>query len=110
MQYMFLFVDDVAGVEHDMEAWQAYIGAMGEAGILRSGEELHTNDSATTVRLKDGKRIVQDGPFADLKEQLGGFVVIEVADFDAALDWAAKSPAALTGCVDIRPVIEHPGA
>ncbi|MEL6582883.1 MAG: YciI family protein [Pseudomonadota bacterium] len=107
MQYMLLFVDDHADVVHDMSAWEAYMGAMAEGGILRSGEELSGNDTATTVRIRGGKREVQDGPFADIKEQLGGFVVIEVDDLDTAIEWAARSPAAELGKVEVRPVIVH---
>ena len=107
MQYMFLFVDDRDGIKHDMDAWMAYFGAMGEAGIVRGGEELQPNHTATTVRLRDGKRLVQDGPYADVKEQLGGFAIVEVDDLDTALEWAARSPAATTGCVEVRPVVPH---
>ncbi|QPH55005.1 YciI family protein [Pontivivens ytuae] len=107
MQYMFLFVDERENVVHDMDAWRAYMGAMHEAGIMKYGDELHPNEAATTLRIRDGKRSVQDGPYADVREQLGGFVVVEVPDLDTALDWAAKSPAAELGCVEVRPVVLH---
>jgi hypothetical protein len=86
-------------------AWNTYIGALGQAGIIVSGNGLQPPDTATTVRIRDGKREVQDGPFADTKEQLGGYFILEVPDLDTALDWAAQSPAALVGAVEVRPVL-----
>ncbi|MBI1186846.1 MAG: hypothetical protein GC206_05855 [Alphaproteobacteria bacterium] len=86
-------------------AWTAFIGAMREAGVIRNGDGLQAPHTATTVRLADGKRIVQDGPFADAKEQLGGYLVIEADTLDAALDWAAKAPCAAGGAVEVRPVL-----
>jgi hypothetical protein len=85
--------------------WTAFIGAMAQAGVIVSGDGLMGPHSATTVRLRDGARTVQDGPFADTKEQLGGYFVIEVADLDAAIDWAAKAPSAQTASVELRPVL-----
>jgi hypothetical protein len=89
--------------------WNAFIGAMAQAGIIVKGDGLQGPHAATTVRLRDGQRTVQDGPFADTKEQLGGYFVIEVPDLDAALDWAAKAPCALTGSVEVRPVLPPMG-
>jgi hypothetical protein len=85
--------------------WNAFIGAMAQAGVIVKGDGLQGPMLATTVRIVDGKRHVQDGPFADTKEQLGGYFVIDVPDLDAALDWAAKAPCALTGSVEVRPVL-----
>jgi hypothetical protein len=85
--------------------WNAFIGAMAQAGIIVKGDGLHGPQTATTVRIRDGKRVVQDGPFADTKEQLGGYFVIEVPDLDAALAWAARAPSALTASVEVRPVL-----
>ena len=85
--------------------WNAFIGAMAQAGVIVKGDGLQGPTLATTVRITDGKRQVQDGPFADTKEQLGGYFVIEVADLDAAMDWAAKAPSALTASVEVRPVL-----
>jgi hypothetical protein len=87
-------------------AWRAYFKALTEAGAFVDGSPLEAIATATTVRLKDGKRYVQDGPYADTKEQLGGFVILELPSLDAALDWAARCPAAATGAVEIRPM--HP--
>jgi hypothetical protein len=85
--------------------WNAFIGAMAQAGVIVSGNGLLGPQSATTVRLRDGKREVQDGPFADTKEQLGGYFIIEVPDLDAALGWAVRAPSALSASVEVRPVL-----
>ena len=85
--------------------WNAFIGAMAQAGVIVKGDGLQGPMLATTVRVVDGKRHVQDGPFADTKEQLGGYFVIDVPDLEAALDWAVKAPCALTGSVEVRPVL-----
>lgn len=89
-------------------AWNAYIAALGAAGVIVNGDGLHGPDTATTVRVRDGTREVQDGPFADTKESLGGYFVIEVADLDAALDWAARAPSAEYASVEVRPVMPPP--
>ena len=85
-------------------AWGAYYKALVEAGIYVGGDPLAVPETGTTVRLKEGKRRVQDGPFADTKEQLGGFIILELPSLDAALDWAARCPAASAGVVEVRPV------
>lgn len=85
-------------------AWQAYYQTLIEAGVYVGGAPLQAPETGTTVRLKDGKRRVQDGPFADTKERLGGFMILELASLDAALDWAARCPAASGGAVEVRPV------
>jgi hypothetical protein len=85
--------------------WNAFIGAMAQAGIIVKGDGLQGPQTATTVRIRDGKRLVQDGPFADAKEQLGGYFVIEVPDLDAALEWAARAPSASSASVEVRPVL-----
>jgi hypothetical protein len=90
-------------------AWNAYMGAMAAAGIMRGGNALMPPATATTLRIAEGKWQVEDGPFADTKEQLGGFVIIEVADLDAALEWAARAPCASAGSVEVRPVMAAPG-
>jgi hypothetical protein len=114
MQYMLLFTEteaDFAKRNHPEEAgaywggWSAYIGALREAGVIVNGDGLQGPHTATTVRVRDGKRSVEDGPFADTKEQLGGYFVIEVPDLDTALDWAARAPSASCGSVEVRPVL-----
>lgn len=86
-----------------MAAFDAYAKALDEAGVLISAEVLQPVADTTTVTLREGSLKVQDGPFADTKEQLGGTFVIDVPDLDAALAWAEKCPAARYGVVEIRP-------
>lgn len=85
--------------------WNTFIGAMAEAGIIVKGDGLQSPALSTTVRIVDGARQIQDGPFADTKEQLGGYFVIDVSDLDTALDWAARAPCATSGSVEVRPVL-----
>ena len=94
-----------ASADTEGPAWGAYTKVMAEAGILAGGAALHPAPTGTTVRLHDGRRDVQDGPYADTKEQLGGFYLIDVPDLDAALEWAARNPAAASGAVEVRPVV-----
>jgi hypothetical protein len=92
--------------ERWLGAYRAYMEAMTKAGVLKNSSGLYPTSAATTVRVADGKTQVLDGPYADSKEQLGGFHIIEVADLDAALAWASRSPTALHGVVEVRPVRE----
>jgi hypothetical protein len=85
--------------------WSAYGGALAQAGVLVSGAGLLPPAAAATVRTGGGKRSVQDGPYADAKEQLGGFFVIDVPDLDTALDWAAKAPSSAYASTEVRPVL-----
>ena len=85
-------------------AWGAYHRALTEAGVISGGASLQPGQTGTTLRLRDGKRDVQDGPYANTKEQLGGYMVFDVPDLETALDWAARCPAAEYGAVEIRPV------
>ena len=85
-------------------AWRAYHKALVEADIYVGGDPLEVPETGTTVRVKDGKRRVQDGPFADTKEQLGGFTILELPSLDEALEWAARCPAASAGAVEVRPL------
>ncbi|MBX3586838.1 MAG: YciI family protein [Ramlibacter sp.] len=113
MQYMLMFYispEDVASrtderAEAYMAGWNAYVGAMYQSGVVLSGEGLDPPSTATSLRIRGDKRSVQDGPFADTKEQLGGFFIIDVATLDAALEWAARAPCASTGGVEVRPVM-----
>lgn len=84
-------------------AWKVYAGALGER--ITGGSALQGPATATTVGVRNGKREVQDGPYADTKEQLGGFMLIEVANLDEALEWAARCPAATHGRVEVRPAM-----
>ena len=92
--------------EHWLGAYIAYTEAMTKAGVLRDNTGLQPTSSATTVRVANGKTQVLDGPYADSKEQLGGFRIIDVADLDAALSWAARCPTALHGVVEVRPIMD----
>lgn len=87
-----------------LAAWRTYHQALLDAGAYVGGAPLKNVATATTVRVSDGKRLVQDGPFAEAKEQLGGFVILELPSLDAALAWAARCPAAATGAVEVRPM------
>lgn len=100
--------DDPARAGEYWAAYTAYSRALVEAGILRGGEGLMPPRDATTLRIRDRKRQVQDGPYADTKERLGGFYVIEAPDLDKALEWAARCPAAATGSVEVRPTLGPP--
>src|SRR5262250_1567006 len=81
-------------------------------GIFRAADPLKYTSTATTVRFKDGKTLVTDGPFAETKEQLAGYYILDCADLDEALEWAAKIPSACggaTGCIEVRPIRPIPG-
>src|SRR3954453_23145320 len=99
---------DSATPEQQQEMAQAY-GAvtqeMQEKGVLVAGEGLYPTQTATTVRVRGGDRDVTDGPFAETKEQLGGFYVLDVKDLDEAIEWAAKIPGSQFGSIEIRPVM-----
>ncbi len=90
-------------IEAGMAAFRAYADALDAAGVLRSAEVLQPSTASTTVRLRDGELVIQDGPFAETKEQLGGTFVIDVPDLDAALDWAGRAPSVSWGAVEVRP-------
>lgn len=87
-------------------AWGAFAQALHEAGVSTGGAALLPPATATTIRLRDGKRQIQDGPYADSREQLGGFFLLEVPSIDEALSWAEKAPCTSTGGVEVRPVLE----
>jgi hypothetical protein len=89
-------------------AFMPYVQAVKDAGIFKGGAGLEPPETATTVRVGNGKRSVQDGPYADTKEQLGGFFIIDVPDLDIALDWAARYPAGPHGVVEVRPNMSAP--
>lgn len=91
------------GMEHGQRAFAAYADALNQAGVLLSAEVLQQSASSTTVSTRDGKLHIQDGPYADTKEQLGGSFVIDVPDLDAALSWAQQAPSVEWGAVEVRP-------
>lgn len=110
MQYLLMIYRDEAGMQAAPKetvtqmtaAYTAYAQAMSKAGVIRGGERLRPATEATTVRVANGKTQVLDGPYADTKEQLGGFFLIDVPDLDAALSWAAKCPGASHGTMEVR--------
>jgi hypothetical protein len=90
--------------EQGVAAYMAYSEALTKAGVLKGSNRLQPSSAATTVRIAKGKSQVLDGPYADSKEQLGGYFIIDVPDLDAAISWAARCPAASHGVVELRPV------
>ena len=93
--------------ERWLGVYRAYVEAMAKAGVLRGSGGLQPTSSATTVRVVDGQTQVLDGPYADSKEQLAGYHIVEVPDLDAAIAWAARCPTALHGVVEVRPLRER---
>jgi len=112
MEYMLLIHSDPAVLQAlreaerstSLAAYGAYTEALQKSGVLRGGNRLRTADTATTVKVREGRTEVLNGPFIDTREQLGGYYLIDVADLDAALDWAARCPGASHGAVEVRPV------
>jgi hypothetical protein len=115
MKYMLLIYDDEKGWARLSEAERQHY--MGEFGKLRQeiaeqyvgGAQLRPTSATTSVRTRNGKRLVTDGPFAETREQIGGFWLIDVMDLDAAIAIAARIPSGPTGVVEIRPLVEAPG-
>jgi hypothetical protein len=97
--------EDEAAAE--MARWEDYTNELVAAGAMVSGEALQASATSKTLRVENGERIVTDGPFAETKEQLGGFYVIECASMDQALDWASKLPSAEQGSTEVRPVMAY---
>ncbi|MGD2079231.1 MAG: YciI family protein [Chloroflexota bacterium] len=89
-----------------MEVYFAFSRQVREAGLMLSGEALQPTSTATTVRVRQGKTLTADGPFAETKEQLGGYYMLECPNLDEAIEWAAKIPGASRGSVEIRPLVE----
>lgn len=114
MKYMLLiYLDEAALSEAEREA--CYVESTQLAHELRSrgqylaANPLHPTSAATTVRVRDGKRLVTDGPFAETREQLGGYFLVDAKDLDQAIDISARIPMARRGSVEVRPVVEIPG-
>jgi hypothetical protein len=112
MQYLLMIYSNEAGMQAASKdqvtqmsaAYAAYTEALKQAGVIRGGERLRPTSEATTVRVKGGKTDVIDGPYADTKEQLAGFYLIDAPDLDAALSWAARCPGAAAGTMEVRPI------
>jgi hypothetical protein len=115
MRYMLIILGDesqFANLSDEERAangarWADYTQALIDAGKFVSGEGLQSVTTATTVRVENGERVLTDGPFAETKEQIGGFYVIEAKDLDEAIDWAARLPHAEGGTTEVRPVMEY---
>lgn len=93
-----------------MKAYNAFTSEAVEADVMRGGEALEDAKTATTVRVRNGQTLVTDGPFAETKEEFGGYYLVEAPNLDEAIKWAAKIPGALRGSIEVRPVWEIPGS
>lgn len=112
MQYMLILASDPeawAGNDTADDAviddWDLYTRALADAGILVAGHGLHGTETATTVRVRSGERVLTDGPFIESKEHLIGYYVIAAGNLDIALEWAARAPNARIGSVEVRPIM-----
>jgi hypothetical protein len=109
MQFLALIYAGENQDDVDMETliaqYQVFDGQAGEAGVLLGGNALEAVSTATSVRVRSGKSELTDGPFAETKEQLGGYYLLECKDLDEALGWAAKIPSARYGTIEVRPVM-----
>ena len=113
MQYILLIYENEAVQKARSEEeskrifgeYMAFTGAIKQSGHMRAGEPLQPTSTATTVRVKSGKTVRTDGPFAETREQLGGFYIIEAKDLDEAVGIAARLPSAKTGSVEVRPIM-----
>jgi hypothetical protein len=117
MQFVLTFNQPLAEIErHEspaeglaaLEPWKAYMTALAAAGVMRGGNRLAPPWTATTVRIREGQRQIQDGPFAETREIAAGYIVIEVPSLDEALRWAERSPSSRTGSTEVRPVALPP--
>ncbi len=113
MRYLLLIYEENRRSDTTPEDWQAMMGEYGSytewlqgTGWLRGGEALADVTDATTVSMRDGRRVVTDGPFAETKEILGGYFVLDAPDLDSAIEAAARIPGARTGKIEIRPIME----
>ncbi len=112
MEYLLMIHSDPSGMaalspgqqQEALAAYGAYHQALQASGVLRNSNRLRPTSAATTVRLRSGKTEVLNGPFAESREQLGGYFLIDVPDLDAAISWAARCPGASHGSVEVRPV------
>ena len=110
MRYMFLIYDDETSPNAADPAIFAEYGKFSalvrENGVFQAGDPLQPTATATTVRVRDGDTLMTDGPFAETKEQLGGYYILECKDLDEALQYAARIPSAQFGCIEVRPILE----
>ena len=113
MRYLLLIHEDPAATSAEPAAFEAmlaeyavYTQSLADAGRLLGGEALQPPTVATTVSVRDGRRIVTDGPFAETKEQLAGYYLVEAPDLDAVIEDASRIPGARHGAIEIRPILE----
>jgi hypothetical protein len=112
MQYMLLIYEAPGSWPEDeqdamMREYFAYTEELKEAGALVAGDALYGTDTARSVQVRDGDTLVTDGPFAETREQLGGYYLLECRDLDDAISWAARIPDATHGTVEVRPVMDY---
>jgi hypothetical protein len=111
MRYILLIHTDPAYEYDDVEAMYAEYGAfaarLAESGKGLGGDELTESDTATLVRVRDGERLVTDGPYSATKEHLGGYFLVEAADLDEAIGWAEQIPGARHGTIEVRALVDH---
>jgi hypothetical protein len=116
MQYMLLIYGNEAGMksatagdrEAMMKAYGEFTQSIVKSGNMKAGDALEATSTATTVRVRDGKTLSTDGPFAETKEQLGGYYLVEAKDLDEATKIAARIPGAKVGSIEVRPVMQMP--
>lgn len=111
MQYMLLIYGEEANQDPsdgDLKPWMDYSAALQEAGCFVAGAGLLPTETATTVRVRAGETLTLDGPFAETKEQLGGYYLVDCKDLDEALSWAARIPNVHKGSVEVRPTMAPP--
>jgi hypothetical protein len=115
MKYLLTIYNDESGfadatpedVQQVMAAYEAFGREVSEAGAMLGGEGLQPSSTATTVQVRDGNAITSDGPFADTREQLGGYYLLKCRDLDEAIGWAGKIPGAQNGTIEVRPVMDY---
>jgi hypothetical protein len=111
MKYMLLIYTDPTDSDPDTEAmygeYRVLAEELGQKGKMLGGDELTAADTATLVRVRDGERLVTDGPYSETKEHLGGFFLVEADDLDEAIGYAARIPGAHNGVVEVRAVVEE---
>ena len=115
MKYLLTIYDEESGfaeatpedIQLVMAAYEKFGRDASEAGVMLGGEGLQPSGTATSVRVRDGETITSDGPFAETREQLGGYYLLDCRDLDDALGWAARIPGAATGTVEVRPVMDY---
>ena len=118
MKYLLTIYDEESGfaeatpedIQQVMAAYEKFGRDASEAGVMLGGEGLQPSGTATSVRVRDGETITSDGPFAETREQLGGYYLLDCRDLDEAIGWAAKIPGAQSGTVEVRPVMNYEAA